>query len=489
MRLAALLLTAVALVLGPSCRWVAAPRPLVVAFGEETIHLDPHRGNRNVGWSVLASICDGLVSFADDMTLAPALAESWEQVNPTHWRFTLRRGVWFHNGAALTAADVVASIERARTHPLSAVSYHLVGVQAVRAEGDRGVAIETSVPVPDLLNRLTFVLVVPHDQARLEKIDAPSGTGSYRFIRKEADGTVVVKAWAGWRGRPAIADVRFEFCGSDEEAARRLVAAAADVCHRVPEGWINELNAATGVKLVQQPRLSVQLLGIHPEVADDPARRALADPRVRRALLHALDRAGWLRRVFRGNGSVATQYVHPAVFGFDPEVDALPFDPDTARRLLAEAGHADGFAVTLAPGGASAEQVGAIVEDLGRIGVRVRVDAGASSGPLTYFAWACSTGDATDFLNSPVWRAHVPGHTLPGAPGGEPAALALAAAADREADPERRRALLQQAQRLVLADMPLLPLIIRWGYRGVADRVEVVTRYDEREAVPSFRWR
>ena len=461
----------------------------MVSFGEAPLNLDPHLGNRNVGWSVLSSICDALVAFAPDLTLEPALAESWEHSDTTHWRFTLRRGVRFHNGAALTAADVVASIERARTHPTSAVSYYLFGVGAVTAVGDRTVAIETLTPIPDLLNRLTFVLVVPHDQARLEKIDAPSGTGSYRFIRKEADGTVVVKAWAGWRGRPAIADVRFEFCGSDEEAARRLVAAAADVCHRVPEGWINELNAATGVKLVQQPRLSVQLLGIHPEVADDPARRALADPRVRRALLHALDRAGWLRRVFRGNGSVATQYVHPAVFGFDPEVDALPFDPDTARRLLAEAGHADGFAVTLAPGGASAEQVGAIVEDLGRIGVRVRVDAGASSGPLTYFAWACSTGDATDFLNSPVWRAHVPGHTLPGAPSREPAALALAAAADREADPERRRALLQQAQRLVLADMPLLPLIIRWGYRGVADRVEVVTRYDEREAVPSFRWR
>jgi peptide/nickel transport system substrate-binding protein len=478
----------VLLALQPACRWTGGDPPLVVAFGEDTVQLDPHRGNRNTGWSLLSSICDGLVAFAPDMTLEPALAERWEQVGPREWHFHLRRGVWFHNGAALTAADVVASLERARTHPRSSVAYHMVGVSSVAAAGDRSVVITTAGPAPDLLARLTFLLVVPREQAAEAQITAPVGTGSYRFVRREADGTVVARGWSGWRGRPPITEVRFEFCGSDGEAARRLAAGTADICYRVPDDWLNELGAAAGVRMVQQPGLAVHLLGVHPEHAAGPARAALADPRVRRALLLALDRGAWIRRVHRGNGTVATQFVHPAVFGFDPELQALPYDPDEARRLLAEAGHAGGFEVALEPGGAGADLVAAIVGDLAAIGVSVRPRQDRS-GPLTYFAWACSTGDASDFLNSPLWRAHDAAHAHLGAGSLEGAVAPLLAAADVEVDAGRRRALLQQAQRRVLAELPLLPLTVRWGYRGVSDRVEVVTRYDERLAVAACRWR
>ena len=489
-RRAALAAAAVAaLALGAGCGWLAAPRPLVVSFGEEPVAIDPHRGNRNVAWSVLSSICDPLVGFAPDLTLEPALAESWEHPDATHWRFTLRRGVRFHNGAALTAADVVASIERARTHPTSAVSYYLVGVENVLADGDRTVAIETSAPIPDLLNRLTFVLVVPREQAAEKLIAAPVGTGSYRFVRKEPDGAIVVKAWAGWRGRPEVADVRFEFCDSDEEAARRLVAGATDVCHHVPDDWINDLGAAAYLRLIQQPRLAVQVLGIHPELATGEAMRALADRRVRRALLLALDRPSWVRRIFRGNGAVATQFVHPAVLGFDPELGAPPYDPEAARQLLAEAGFAGGFDVVLSPGKAGAELQAAITDDLGHVGVRVRSDPSSSTGPLTYFAWACSTGDASDFLNTTLWRDHPAAPSRPDARAVHKEIAALAAAADRETDPVRRLALLQGAQRLLLDEMPLLPLMVRWGYKGVSSRVEVVTRYDERESVAAYRWR
>jgi peptide/nickel transport system substrate-binding protein len=486
-RSGALVLAVLALALG--CRRLTGPRPLVVAFGEGVVALDPHLGNRNVAWSVLSSFCDGLVSFSPNLTIEPALAERWEQTDARLWRFYLRRGVRFHDGTDLTAADVAASIERARTHPNSAVFYYLVGVLAARAEGEHTVVIETAVPVPDLLNRLTFVLVVPRTQAVAGPITAPIGTGPYRFVRKTTDGTVIAKAWNGWRGRPEISDVRFEFCESDDQAARRLLSGAADVCHLVPDGRVSELEATRGVTLVEQPRLAVQLLGIHPELAAGEAGRALADVRVRRALLLGLDRASWVRKVYRGNGTVASQYVHPAIFGFDPGLAPVPYDPAEARRLLAEAGFSGGFEVALAPGTASRELIGEMVRDLRKIGVRVRVATGDGTGPLAYFAWSCSTGDASDFLNSPIWRYHDP-RPSPPAPGSAAATtLAVAAAADRELEPGRRLELLQRAQRLVLDEMPLLPLTIRWGFKGVSRRVDVVTRYDERESVASFRWR
>lgn len=457
-----------------------------MVFGESPVRLDPHLGNRTVAWSVLSSFYDPLVAFSPRLELGPALAERWVRVDATHWRFTLRQGVRFHDGSALTAQDVVASLERARSHPRSALAYHLVGVSSVRAEGLRAVVVETSAPVPDLLARLTFVLIMPARLAERDAVNEPVGTGPYRFAGVTADGAVLAAAWNGWHGRPEIEAVRFEFAESDEGAVRRLVTGRADVCHLLPDDWVSEVAAARGLRAIEQPRLAVQLLDIHPELATGDLGRALADPRVRRALLLALDRATWVRKVFHGNGLIATQFVHPAVFGFEPELAAVPYDPGEAHRLLAEVGLPDGFDATLGYRPSSADLAEAIAADLWAVGVRIKLQPGRQDTPLSCFSWACSTGDASDFLNSMTWRPE-------GAPSAAARAdaetVALLRAADGESDRERRLALLQRAQRRMLDDLPLLPLTIRLGYKGVSDRVEVVTRYDEREVVGTFRWR
>lgn len=110
----------------------------MVAFGDVPTVLDPHTGNRNVGWSVLSSFYDPLVSLSADLKPEPALATRWDQVDSTHWRFTLRSGVLFHDGHKLTADDVVASLDRARMHRSSAVSGYLAGVVSVRSDGRGG---------------------------------------------------------------------------------------------------------------------------------------------------------------------------------------------------------------------------------------------------------------------------------------------------------------------------------------------------------------
>ncbi|TAM44755.1 MAG: hypothetical protein EPN53_16015 [Acidobacteria bacterium] len=457
-------------------------RPLTVAFGDAPVTLDPHTSNRNVAWSVLSSFYDPLVSLSPEMRPQPALAVSWEHNDATHWRFRLRPGVKFCNGDALTADDVVASFERARHLPASAVSQYLVGVRSITSDGESTVVIETDGDQADLLNRLSFILVVRAADAGPGPITAPIGTASYRFAGVRKDGSVLATAWAGWRGRPDCRDVVFEFCRTGAEAAGQLLAGKVDVCHLIPDDWIPEVARAAGVRLEQQPRLAVQLLGVDANEAQGEARRALADPRVRRALLLALDRGSWVARLFRGNGAVASQYVHPAVFGYDPALSPSPYDPKAARRLLAEAGFADGFTVTLRYDAASAAVADAIASDLEKVGVRVELRPGARRAALVYFAWACSTGDASDFFESLIRGAANP--ALADEPTG-----ALLDAAGREADPAKRLALLQRAQRRTLEFLPILPLTIRWGTKGLSPRVDVVIRYDEREDVAAFRWR
>ena len=484
-----------------SCDRIGGERPLVVVFDDLPVSLDPHLQNHSVTWSLLGNFYDSLVRFSPVMKLEPALAVSWKQVTPTRWRLVLRQGVFFHDGQPFGARDVVASFHRAQTHPRSKVRHHLHGVTSVTADGDGAVIVETAQPSPDLLNRLTFLFVVPQSLVAAAEMAAPVGTGPYRFIARHPDGTVEAVGFDGWRGMPAIRRVNFVFYIDEDQAAQSFFDGRADVCHLLPDDQVGSAEQRPDLRVEPQPRLAVQLLVVNPSAAEGPARRALADPRVRRALLLALDRGGWVGRVYRGNATVATQYVHPVVFGYDPEIAAVGYDPRQARALLAQAGFADGFEVTLGHGSLRSGVVEAIVADLERVGVRVRpveanfgavLDQGVQGKlPLLLYAWACSTGDASDFLNSSI-------HTRDAATGlgmenfagfSNPALDALLDAADRELNPLRRRELLQSAQRQVLAELPVLPLTIRWGFHGLSSRVEILTRHDERVWVAGFRWR
>ncbi len=465
-----------------------AERCLGVAFGDAPTPLDPHRTNRSTGWSVLAAFYDPLVELTPDLQPAPALAERWEALDPTHWRFELRPGVRFHDGSALTPADVVASIDRALTHPASAVRHYLTGVRAARAEAVHAVVIETAQPVPDLIRRLAFVLILPEREARREMITAPVGTGPYRFVERLPDGSVLAAAWSGWRGRPEFGNVRFEFSGNAEAALGRLLAGSVDVCHLVPDGSGPEVSRVPGLRLEHQPRLGVQLLSVDLTVTEGETRRALADRRVRKALLLALDRAGWVESVYRGNGFVASQYVHPAVFGFDPAITAAPFDPAAARALLADAGFPAGFSVVLGCDSASVEIAAAVARDLAAVGVRVEVRPGLKRAPLLVCSWACTTGDASDFMDSMV-RAGSYSRTAASVGFADAETERLLDRADRETDAARRLSLIQEAQRRTLDLLPILPLTVRSGLRGVSAHVDADSRFDEREAVASFRRR
>jgi peptide/nickel transport system substrate-binding protein len=483
------------------CSRLTGQGPLVVAFDDVPAVLDPHLQNNAVTWSLLGNFYDALVRFSPEMQLEPSLATSWRQLDVSHWRLTLREGVRFANGDAFSADDVIASFERARTHPRSLVRHYLLGVRAMRREDSHSVVVETDGAAPDLLNRLAFLFIVPRSAAGTDEIARPVGTGPYRFVRRESDGSVVAEAWRSWRGIPEIGNVRFIFFENDARAVQRFLAGHVDLLHWLPDDVVAEVGRRPGLRAEPQPRLAVQLLVINSHAVAGRAGEALADRRVRRALLLALNRAAWCGKIFRGNATVATQYVHPVVFGYDPTIAALPYDPDAARRLLAEAGFPDGFSAILYHAFLQSGVIEAIVDDWKRIGVRVEPQAAPFAellaegrrGELGIFsyAWACSTGDASDFLNSSLHsRDESRGLGLENDSGyADRETDALLDAAEVELDPAKRLALLQRAQRRVLEDLPVLPLTIRWGYDGVSSRLDIVTRHDDRVWVAAYHWR
>ncbi len=484
-----------------SCARLTQRRPLVVAYDDVPVTLDPHLHNETIVWSVLCNFYDALVALTPDMHLEASLAVAWEQRTPTVWRLQLREGVRFSNGDTFGAEDVVASFERARSHPRSGIRHHLLGIESMHADGDNGLLVTTRAPAPDLLNRLTFLFVVPRRDAGAAEIMRPVGTGPYRLEGRDADGGLRAVAWESWHGRPDIRRLRMTFYqGASAEALSLLLNGSVDIVSAISDEQLSRVEGAKGVRLVPQPRLAVQLLAVAPQAAKGAAGSALADPRVRRALLLALNRLAWAGRLYHGNATVASQYIHPVVLGYDPTLQAAPYDPAEAKRLLAEAGFAGGFDVTLGCGQrvAAAE---AVRDDLARVGITVTLReatfgelvrlARTGEVPLFFYGWACSTGDASDFLNSSLHsrdvRQGLGDENYTGY--ADPEVDALIERAEAEMSPPRRLTLLQEAQRRAMAALPVLPLTIRWGFLGVSDRVDVVTCHNQRLWIAAFKWR
>ncbi len=471
-----------------ACAW--PERPLVVALSSELAGLDPHTHDELVSWSLLSNFYDGLVRFSPTMELEPCLATSWEAVDARTTRFHLRPGVRFHDGSLLDAEDVAASFRRARRLPNSGMAVYLRGIVDVRAEGKLAVVVETDAPAPTLANRLAYLFVVPRHQERLATIHAPVGTGPYRFVGQDEDGSVQARAFKGWRPRPPVRSVRFVAIDEETDRVRKFVAGEVDVALAVPDESLPEIARAGGRRVLVQPTLAVRVLAVVPHAASGTARLALADARVRRAMLLALDRQRLVEEVLQGHATVASQYVHPVVFGYDPSLAPLLYDPPEARRLLAEAGFADGFEVDLGHGHIPESLVAWLVGGLAEVGIRARPVAmpfatllrRARDGrlPLVLYARSCMSGDAAEFLDatihSPVTSGGFGSENFHGY--ASPAVDALLEQAEGETDRERRRSLLQEAQRRALVDLPVLPLVVPWQHMGCRAGLEVVPRHD-----------
>ncbi|MGH9888531.1 MAG: ABC transporter substrate-binding protein, partial [bacterium] len=244
---AALALAAAGVACGTSASTPAVP--LRVAMAPEVSNLDPHRQNTHGGLSVCSNVYESLTAFDPEMRVGPGLAVRWENPDELTWRFHLRPGVLFHDGRALTSADVVKSLERAR-RPGSSAGGGLRVVRDIAAEGPNVVVIHTTRANPMLLNNLATAFVTPHDAP--DDITTPVGTGPYRFVRFEPGRTVELTAWERhWREAPRAAGVSFVFEADPDRRLALLTSGAVDVALRLAENAA--LTTAAGCRLMWRP--------------------------------------------------------------------------------------------------------------------------------------------------------------------------------------------------------------------------------------------
>ncbi len=376
-------------------RWAAAG---------DSLTLDPHAQNEGPTHTLSHQIYEPLLHRDMAGKIVPALATEWSPTeNPDIWEFKLRQGVKFHDGASMTAEDVVFSLNRAR-HPDSAMRDLLASVIDVIAVDEYTVHIVTDGPNPILPSNLTNLFIMDKGWSETNNVVKPqdyksgeenyavrnaNGTGAYRLASREPDARTVLVAnedyWGIGEFPLGASELIFTPIQNAATRVAALLSGEVDFIQDVPVQDLERVAATEGLDVRTAPQNRVIFFGMNVgdadlESDDVEGRNPFASVEVRKAMNLAIDREAIRQVVMRGQSIPAGMIAPPFVHGWTEELDSLPEGGvERARELMAEAGFADGFSVRLdCPNDRYVNDEGicqAVVGMLAQIGIKVNLDA------------------------------------------------------------------------------------------------------------------
>jgi len=497
---------------------VAEAKTFTWASSLDVLSMDPYSTNNSFTNAFMNNIYEALVRFNEKVQIEPALAESWQSVSPTVWRFKLRRNVKFHNGEPFTADDVVFSWQRIQT-PGSIAKLNLGDVKDVRKVDAYTVDVETKAPFPLLLNELLNLTIMSKAWCEANGATEASdlqqkkenhenrntnGTGPFVLKSREIDVKTVLAANPGWWDKPKhnLTEVIYTPIKSDATRTSSLLSGALDATTSVPLQDVQRINSSGNFSVVQGPELRTIFFGMDQYrdellYSDVKGKNPFKDVRVRRALYQAIDVEAIKRSVMRGVSWPAGMILSPALNGAPTGLNnrAYPYDPEAAKKLLAEAGYPNGFTVGMqCPNDRYVydEQIClAVISMLGRVGIKitpqfepaakwnVRLNQQDISLYMIGHAGLPMADSYAVLFDTVATRTQSAGGLNAGRYS-NPAFDALLPKIASELDPEKRRALIAEAVTITRNDVVYIPLHqqpITWAAKKGVDLKQAPDNY------------
>lgn len=355
---------------------------VVVAQGVEPTRLDPDMHRETPTQNVILHLYDALLERDAAGKIQTDLAESYRIINDLTVEFRLRKGIVFSNGEPFNAQVVKYNFERVAgllpgaKKTLNARDYQ--SIKEVKVLDEYTVQIHTKYPDPLLLSYVAQKYMVPIEYTRKDNFERlaskPIGTGAYVLKSWMKGGELVLEAKKDyWKGAPRIDEVVFRPIPEDATRIAELMVGSVDIIANLKPDNIEEVEVHEDLVVKRVPSTRVAALWINAEMDK------LKDRRVRQAINYAIDVDSLIKNVMAGN-ALRVSTVAPRYFvGWDPEEKFYPYDPQKAKRLLAEAGYPDGFeASILTPRGRYLNDVQAceaIAGMLNKVGIKAKVEA------------------------------------------------------------------------------------------------------------------
>jgi peptide/nickel transport system substrate-binding protein len=480
----------------------ADEREVTIGLGASVTSTDPHFHTLTTNTMMARHFFDSLIEPDAQLVMHPGLAESWRPLDDTSWEIKLRRGVKFHDGSEFDAKDVVASFKRAPNVPNSPASFaiYLSAAKAIQVIDRYTIHILTDKPAPLLPNDLSNIMIIP---ARL--VDATTadfnagtamiGTGPFKFVEYvPGDHVTMVRNDAYWGDPPAWSKVTFRIITNAAARVAALRSGGLQMIDNVPTADIATLKRDPELRL--SSTISNRVIYLHMDqwravtpFALDKAGRPLAanpfkDLRVRQALSKAINRQAIVDRVMEGQAIPAAQLLPDGFFGVSPDLAVERYDPEGARKLLAEAGYPDGFRLTVH--GPNDRYINddkvlqAVAQMFSRVGIETRVETmpwasyATRSGKLEFsmmlVGWGADTGETSSALRSFLATSDREKGMGTGNRGrySNPGLDAVLEHALATVDDGAREKLLWQADEIAMRDVGVIPLhyeVSTWATR------------------------
>ncbi|MDD2206068.1 MAG: glutathione ABC transporter substrate-binding protein [Aminobacterium sp.] len=313
---------------------------LLIGKGTEALGMDPQDLTDTPSEEVCHSIYEGLVSFDEEMKIQPRLATSWDiSEDGKTWTFHLREGVTFHSGTPFNAEAVKKNFDRILSGKYKRSSLYAPIVDSVEVKDEYTVVFNLKTSFGAFLNILSHTAGLILDPKGVDEnrdfVRNPSGTGAFMLDEWLQGDYIALKAYDKyWGGKPKLKKVIFKTIPEDSARAMMMETGEIDVAEQVPPQDVARLKESKKIDMRIGPSVMVQFLALNCQ--DE----ILKDVKVRQAIFMAIDREAICKNIMMGFATPVNSMVAPLVNGYS-EVEGLPYNPEKAKALLAEAGWKD----------------------------------------------------------------------------------------------------------------------------------------------------
>jgi peptide/nickel transport system substrate-binding protein len=477
--------------------------------------IDPHYHNLSPNNSLLLHIYEPLVKRDANQKLVPGLATSWKALDDTTWEFKLRKNVKFHDGTPFTAEDVVATYKRVPNVPNSpsSMATFTKPIVETRIVDPHTIVFKTAAPHVLLPSDLGSVYIVPKPVAEKATTDefnsgkAAIGTGPYKFAEYVPNQRVVLKANYGyWGGEEPWDKVTFKILSNPAARVAALLSGDVQMIETVPTADIAKLSSDKKYALAD--KVSNRVIYVHLNQWDDKKvpfvtakdgkpleKNPFKDARVRKALSMAINRDAIADRVMEKKAVPAAQLLPDFFYGTSKKLKPHKYDPEGAKKLLAEAGYPNGFTMTIhGPNNRyiNDDKVAqAIAQFYSRAGIEAKVETMPSSvyftratkGEFGYMllGWGTESGEQGSSLRS-LLATHDPAKGMGVTNRGRysnPAFDKQVTDALVTMDDKKRESMIQQAAETAMNDTALIPVHYEVSTWATAKGYKYTARTDQ----------
>jgi len=501
---------------GTGAAWIqpASAQKLSIGVAAPVTSIDPHYHTLSPNQSMASNLFNRLVDMDATAHPRPSLAESWKLVDDHTWEFKLRTAK-FHDGSDLTAEDVAYTLNRVPRVLNSPGSYSIYtkAVTGVEIVDPHTIRLRTAGVYPLLPIDLTQVAILSHGigpDPKTEDFNSGRnaiGTGPFKLVGfKPGDRVELKRNEDFWGEKPAWSEVDYRIIGNDAARTAALLSGDVDFIDAVPSSDLAKLRAdpkltvadIVGLRLIflwldhQHSDGSVYITGPNGEKLD---RNPLQDLRVRQALSMAVNRPAITERVMENTALPTSQFLPNGSYSYVPDLMAPAFDAAKAKQLLAEAGYPNGFRITLHGPNDRYANDARIIQAVGQMWTRIGVQTTVEAQPWTSYVaragkqefaafllgWGTGTGEASNPLRALIatYNAQKGLGTVNRGRYSNPAVDAVIEQAVVTANDDEREKLLQQATRMAMQDVAIIPLHQQKNIWAMRKGLTYVARADE----------